>query len=236
MPRSILKPIELRRNDGAMLATALRREVLAELVARAKAVIPAALDRDDVGTAVRRIGNRRRLASRARGAAVGHVARVGLWHRRRFREVLRYVGRRDAELASVSRLGRRTVRDVGRFAGALVDDFREALARIAEERPGLSATALVDLARARISRRIGIVAPDIMRSHVADMTEARERSAGIHSYVWVTRMDDRVRPTHRRNEGRVFRWTEPPPTGHPGTDYGCRCVARGVFDRRRRAA
>lgn len=44
-------------------------------------------------------------------------------------------------------------------------------------------------------------------------------------YVWRTQRDSRVRPTHRRNEGRIFSWTDPPATGHPGEGYNCRCEA-----------
>lgn len=44
-------------------------------------------------------------------------------------------------------------------------------------------------------------------------------------YIWRTRDDDKVRASHAANEGRVFAWDSPPPTGHPGTDFGCRCYA-----------
>ena len=44
-------------------------------------------------------------------------------------------------------------------------------------------------------------------------------------YVWRTREDDKVRSSHAENNGQVFSWDDPPPTGHPGTDYGCRCTA-----------
>lgn len=44
-------------------------------------------------------------------------------------------------------------------------------------------------------------------------------------YVWRTRGDGRVRASHAANNGRVFSWDYPPATGHPGEDYGCRCVA-----------
>lgn len=53
-------------------------------------------------------------------------------------------------------------------------------------------------------------------------SEARQTT----HYVWRTRGDDRVRPTHQRNEGRLFAWSDPPEaTGHPGEDFGCRCLA-----------
>lgn len=44
-------------------------------------------------------------------------------------------------------------------------------------------------------------------------------------YVWRTRGDGKVRPSHRANDGKIFARDDPPPTGHPGEDYGCRCWA-----------
>jgi len=44
-------------------------------------------------------------------------------------------------------------------------------------------------------------------------------------YIWRTRGDEKVRPSHAANDGKVFAWDSPPPTGHPGEDYGCRCTA-----------
>lgn len=44
-------------------------------------------------------------------------------------------------------------------------------------------------------------------------------------YVWRTRGDGKVRPSHAANDGKIFAWDDPPPTGHPGEDYGCRCTA-----------
>jgi len=44
-------------------------------------------------------------------------------------------------------------------------------------------------------------------------------------YIWRTRGDDKVRPSHAANNGRIFAWDNPPETGHPGEDYGCRCWA-----------
>lgn len=52
------------------------------------------------------------------------------------------------------------------------------------------------------------------------------KQAGItDQYVWRTLRDERVRPSHRMNDGRVFSWSDPPATGHPGEDYNCRCEA-----------
>jgi hypothetical protein len=47
-------------------------------------------------------------------------------------------------------------------------------------------------------------------------------------YVWRTRGDKKVRSSHSANNGKIFSWDNPPPTGHPGEDYGCRCNAEPV--------
>lgn len=48
-------------------------------------------------------------------------------------------------------------------------------------------------------------------------------------YTWRTAHDERVRPAHAANEGRVFAWSDPPPTGHPGHDPNCRCTAEPYY-------
>jgi len=48
-------------------------------------------------------------------------------------------------------------------------------------------------------------------------------------YIWRTRGDNKVRASHAANTGKVFAWDNPPPTGHPGEDYGCRCWAQPVL-------
>jgi len=50
-------------------------------------------------------------------------------------------------------------------------------------------------------------------------------AVGSDSYVYVTRRDERVRESHRPHDGKVFRWSDPPSTGHPGTQPNCRCLA-----------
>lgn len=57
--------------------------------------------------------------------------------------------------------------------------------------------------------------------------EARERTT-TH-YIWRTRGDNKVRAAHAANNGRIFSWDNPPPTGHPGEDYGCRCTAEPYY-------
>lgn len=54
--------------------------------------------------------------------------------------------------------------------------------------------------------------------------ETRENHTTTH-YIWRTAGDSKVRPSHAANNGKIFAWDNPPPTGHPGEDFGCRCTA-----------
>ena len=61
--------------------------------------------------------------------------------------------------------------------------------------------------------------------------EGRYKEAGIEEYEWSTAGDSRVRPIHEHLNGKIFTWDSPPiideygHKGHPGTAFGCRCVA-----------
>ncbi len=61
------------------------------------------------------------------------------------------------------------------------------------------------------------------------LTELEQREAGYTSYVWHSQDDPKVRPSHAANDGQIFAWDKPPPTGHPGEDYNCRCYAEPAF-------
>ncbi|MFO0389456.1 MAG: phage minor head protein [Alphaproteobacteria bacterium] len=47
------------------------------------------------------------------------------------------------------------------------------------------------------------------------LSEAEQRAQGFTQYIWRTAGDDKVRPSHATNDGQVFSWDDPPPTGHP---------------------
>lgn len=66
--------------------------------------------------------------------------------------------------------------------------------------------------------------------------ESRYVQAGLPEYRWLTSKDDRVRDDHEALDGKIFRWSDPPVCdrttgrkGHPGEDFGCRCVAVPIF-------
>ena len=63
------------------------------------------------------------------------------------------------------------------------------------------------------------------------LNRERQINLGVKRYEWVTAKDERVRETHRRNNGKIFTWDRPPPeTGHPGEDIQCRCIPRPILD------
>jgi SPP1 gp7 family putative phage head morphogenesis protein len=67
------------------------------------------------------------------------------------------------------------------------------------------------------------------------LTQVRAQHIGSEVYIWRTVKDSDVRPRHKRLEGKVFRWDDPPVAGengeraHPGAIYNCRCFAEPVI-------
>lgn len=82
------------------------------------------------------------------------------------------------------------------------------------------------------------IARDQMAKLNCDVTREAQLSAGVTRYEWSTSDDSRVRESHRKLDGKIFSWDNPPvvdeKTGrrcHPGQDYQCRCVALPIFDK-----
>lgn len=75
-------------------------------------------------------------------------------------------------------------------------------------------------------RHAALIARDQVYKLNAGISRTLQINAGVESYWWRTCRDERVRKTHRANEGRTFHWSYPPAvTGHPGHDPNCRCLA-----------
>ena len=88
-------------------------------------------------------------------------------------------------------------------------------------------------------RHAQLLARDQIAKLNSNITQQQQRDAGVEEYIWSTSGDSRVRESHRKLNGKRFRWDNPPvvdeKTGrrcHPGEDYECRCVPRPVFNRR----
>ena len=64
---------------------------------------------------------------------------------------------------------------------------------------------------------------------VGGLNRVRHGQLGIERYQWLTSQDERVRPTHQANSGRIFEWANPPAeTGHPSSDVNCRCLSTPI--------
>ena len=72
-----------------------------------------------------------------------------------------------------------------------------------------------------------------------------QEDAGVEKYKWRSKGDSRVRDCHKEHDGKIYRWSDPPPdwydtksrgrvyTGkyyNPGEAFCCRCIAVPVFE------
>lgn len=74
------------------------------------------------------------------------------------------------------------------------------------------------------------IARDQIGKFNGQLTQLRQRQAGIDKYIWRTMRDERVRSEHKSREGKIFSWNKPPEDGHPQEPIMCRCYAEPVFD------
>jgi len=56
----------------------------------------------------------------------------------------------------------------------------------------------------------------------SSLNQQRSQNLGVEEYVWRTAGDERVRDSHKSENGKTFGWDDPPKdTGHPGQDIQC---------------
>lgn len=81
------------------------------------------------------------------------------------------------------------------------------------------------------TKRAKLIARDQSSKLNSALSQQRQQNLGVEEYVWKTSKDDRVRESHKKNNGKTFRWDSPPKnTGHPGQDIQCRCVAQPIIN------
>lgn len=116
-----------------------------------------------------------------------------------------------------------SVRLVSKVATAYAEDIRATLERgRGQTQEDLEAS--LDARGEVWEAHAGFVARDQTLKLNAKLTREAQENAGYEKYWWLTCRDDRVRPTHRTNDGVIFAWSDPSPiTGHPGDDPNCRC-------------
>lgn len=73
--------------------------------------------------------------------------------------------------------------------------------------------------------RARLIARDQVGKFNGDLNRVRQQDLGLDSYIWNTMQDKHVRDEHRDLNGKSFKWSDPPPEGHPGEPIQCRCYA-----------
>lgn len=98
------------------------------------------------------------------------------------------------------------------------------IADLLEERFGVAESRAALIARDQVGKLNGKV------------TQSRQQSLGVTTFIWRTSLDERVRPTHAALEGEPFPWATGVPEldgDHnviPGQPVQCRCRAEPVLD------
>lgn len=91
-------------------------------------------------------------------------------------------------------------------------------------------------------QRAQLIARDQVGKFYGQVNETRQKEVGLDDYIWRTARDRRVRGTpggafpnvkhsHYVREGQRFKWSAPPPDGHPGEPILCRCYAEPSFEK-----
>ena len=73
--------------------------------------------------------------------------------------------------------------------------------------------------------RVRLIARDQIGKLDGQLSMHKQTAAGLDTYVWRGALDARERPQHVAREGQIFKWSRPPPDGHPGQPIQCRCNA-----------
>lgn len=165
-----------------------------------------------------------------------YIVRLERWHRNRWVGRVQSGARFDVSAFVADMSASAEVRAHQQWASGLIRDISDDMRRRIEAavfRTVSGSMSRRDLAKQvreimAIGRhRARFIARDQANKIAGKLDELRHREAGIGKYRWETARDDRVRPTHRANQGKVFSWENPPAaTGHPRTEPNCRCRAQ----------
>jgi SPP1 gp7 family putative phage head morphogenesis protein len=76
-------------------------------------------------------------------------------------------------------------------------------------------------------RRAILIARDQTNKFNGQLTQLRQTEMGVEEYRWVTAHDERVRPSHKARDGKVYRWDSS--DIKPGEEIRCRCIAQPII-------
>ena len=171
----------------------------------------------------------RAFAGGGRKAAAIQIAKLRRYHQKQwFAKMRRYLGVR---LRPSDVIGKQLTQGFikanvdlivtvpKRLLGGLTSDLQ----KLAETKP-FDEHAIAEVLRNQYGSsgyNLRRIARDQTNKIIGQLTEKRQINAGIEKYTWSTSGDERVRPTHRDNDGLEFYWGQPPATGHPGHEIQC---------------
>lgn len=117
-----------------------------------------------------------------------------------------------------------------------VSDLQGTVTRAINE--GESATDLAAIIKGtydKPKKRAELIAKDQVGKLHSQLAKERLESIGVKEYKWRGILDSRERPEHIAREGKVFKWSQPPPDGHPGQPIHCRCYPEPIWPKRDKA-
>lgn len=147
------------------------------------------------------------------------VKAIDAWTKDNARKITRLAEAEADQISNIVLNGYRQGLSPSGLRSAILDTFRSANERESQIVRGMS-----------LEDRAKFVARDQVATLNGQVARMRQERVGIRKYIWQTSEDERVRPEHAALNGKVMSWDDPPPFGHPGMDYNCRCVALPYLD------
>lgn len=144
---------------------------------------------------------------------------IDVWTKDNAKKITNIGQQQTDQISSIVLNGYRQGLAPSALRSAVLDTFRAADDRTTDKASGMS-----------MEDRAKFIARNEVSTLSGQVTQLRQQRIGIDKYIWQTSEDERVRPSHAALNGKVMRWDSPPPFGHPGMDYNCRCIALPYFD------
>lgn len=100
-----------------------------------------------------------------------------------------------------------------------------------KKKPPRTAKGIVEARTKQAKKRARLTARDQIGKTGGRAAARMQQEAGIKKFRWRSRRDDRVRPLHRKLDGKLYKYPKGHPTeGMPGQPHGCRCFPEPDFE------
>jgi SPP1 gp7 family putative phage head morphogenesis protein len=190
---------------------------------------------DEINDALGRYANA--IEPWARSVANRMLTEVAARDRKAWMETAREMGRllgREIDSAPTGHLMRQRMADQVSLIKSLPIEAAERVHKLTLQgivegkRAAEIAKEIAQSGHVSASRAMLIARTEVGRT-ATELTKARAEHVGSTQFQWVTAGDSDVRPSHKRLNGKVFAWNDPPECdpGHralPGAIWNCRCV------------